>query len=293
MPASHPHPANSTQGDPNLCINPCQTAPLFPPPAVINGAGGLAGPAAWGYTAVLRPLLRVILKSSGPPIIRSRWPASGNFQICPDVSGAHTHTRRHRHTHTQEGGRNGYGAIHLKGSAAGIFPPFLYFIVVHHTEGKSTSKREVGRKRGVVFSKQSPLEGHHGQWGWRGASPHPLLLWVFIWGLKGEWVPEQCPAVLHGATVVAWLGRRMQCLPWGAAALLAAGWAVMLSPLLCYNISFGYFPLQLILKHRQCPKDQKPGSHQFCAFPSKAILILLRAHVICPTAALHCFPFLC
>lgn len=68
----------------------------------------------------------------------------------------------------------------------------------------------------------------------------------------------------------------------------------MLSPLLCYNISFmGFFPLQLILKHHQCPKDQKPGSHQFCAFPSKAILILLWAHVICLIASLFSAELLC
>ena len=78
--------------------------------------------------------LRIILRSSGPPVIRSRWPASGNFKICRDVRDVHIH----RHTHAQEWERNGYGEIHLKGPAAGIISFFLSFIVVHHRERKST-----------------------------------------------------------------------------------------------------------------------------------------------------------
>lgn len=160
MPASHPHPANSTRGDPNHCINPCQTAPLFPPPAVINGAGGLAGPAAWGYTAVLRPLLRVILKSSGPPIIRSRWPASGNFQICPDVSGAHTHTRRHRHTHTHtRRGKKWIRRNPFKGLRSWDFSSLPLFHRCSPHGGEIHFKAGGGEEEGGYFQQTKPFGG--------------------------------------------------------------------------------------------------------------------------------------
>lgn len=47
--------------------------------------------------------LRIILRSSGPPVIRSRWLASGNFKICRDVRDVHIY--RHTHTRAHKNGK--------------------------------------------------------------------------------------------------------------------------------------------------------------------------------------------
>lgn len=108
---------------------------VLPAPALSRSGRGHA-PAGRGMSA----FLRIILRSSGPPVIRSRWPASGNFKICRDVRDVHIHG----HTGTRTGKKWIWGNLFKDPSRhdllsffLSLFLPFSFF-TVHQRERKST-----------------------------------------------------------------------------------------------------------------------------------------------------------